>query len=184
MLLLEALISAAAFATLAPVIVLSVEVLASFLCPGDAPEPASGARPRVAVVIPAHNEALGIGDTLQSLIPQLKNGDRLLVLADNCTDDTAAIAAAAGAEVAVRKDPILRGKGFALDFGIRHLERNPPEVVLIVDADCHVVEGSVDRLARACARTGRPAQGLNLSRAPPKASLKIRVAELASVLKN
>lgn len=184
MLLLEVLLGAAALAVLLPATVLSVEVLASLFWREGEPPLASGARPGVAVVIPAHNEASGIRVTLQSLDSQLRPGDRLLVVADNCTDDTAAVAAAGGAEVIVRQDLTARGKGHALDFAMRHLGRNPPEVVMIVDADCHVTATSVDRLARVCARTGRPAQALNLSRAPPQSGLKIRVAEFASVLKN
>ncbi|MGH8288890.1 MAG: glycosyltransferase family 2 protein [Steroidobacteraceae bacterium] len=184
MLLLEVLIGAAALATLPAVIILSMEVLAALLGKEDEPELASGTRPRIAVVIPAHNEASGILDTLQDLIPQLQNGDCLLVVADNCTDDTAAIASAAGAEVILREDLTRRGKGYTLDFAIRHLQRSPPEVLLIVDADCHVGKRSVDRLARVCARTGRPVQALNLSRALPESGLSIRIAEFASILKN
>src|SRR5262245_4660636 len=93
----------------------------------------AGRRPLIAIVIPAHNEALGIADTLRNITPQLEVRDRLLVVADNCTDDTARIGTAAGAEVLQRFDCERQGKGYALDFGVRHLERNPPEAVLIID---------------------------------------------------
>jgi len=56
-------------------------------------------QPRITVLIPAHNEAAGIGQTLLALGAQTRRPDRVLVIADNCTDDTAAIAIAAGAEV-------------------------------------------------------------------------------------
>lgn len=184
MLLLEVLLGAAALVVLAWVLILSVEVLSASSSTEGEPEP-MGARPRLAVIIPAHDEASGIRDTLQCLTPQLRNGDRLLVVADNCRDDTASIAAGAGAEVVVRTDPSRRGKGYALDHGLRHLQLDaPPEVVLIIDADCRVSEGSVDRLARVCARTGRPVQALNLSHAPPGAGLGMRIAEFAFALKN
>jgi cellulose synthase/poly-beta-1,6-N-acetylglucosamine synthase-like glycosyltransferase len=69
----------------------------------------------VAVLIPAHNESAGIEATLRCLQAQLRAGDRVLVVADNCDDDTAAVARDAGAEVIERIDAIHRGKGFALD---------------------------------------------------------------------
>ncbi|HXM34723.1 MAG TPA: glycosyltransferase, partial [Pyrinomonadaceae bacterium] len=75
----------------------------------------------VAVLVPAHNESAGLLPTITDIKRQLFAGDRLLVVADNCTDDTAAIAAARGAEVIERNDPSRRGKGYALDFGVRHL---------------------------------------------------------------
>ncbi len=184
MLLLEVLIGAAALAVLCPTVILSIEVLAALLARENEPRPAGAVRPRVAVLVPAHDEASGIRRTLQSVSVQLQAGDRLLVVADNCTDDTAAVASAAGAEVLVREDPTLRGKGYALDFGLRHLAGDPPDVVLMIDADCEVAEGSVAKLAYLCASTGRPAQSLNLSLAPPQAGLRIRIAEFASVLKN
>lgn len=183
MLLLDILMGVAGVFILAPVLILSTEVLLALSSNEDGTA-ATGMRPRLAVLIPAHDEALGIRDTVRSLVPQLQNRDRLLVVADNCSDSTAAIASAAGAEVIVRTHHTERGKGYALDFGVHHLEHDPPDVVLIVDADCHVVEGSVDVLARACALTGRPVQALNLSCAPPGANLTMRIAEFASTLKN
>src|SRR5262249_19708539 len=109
-------------------------------------------------LIPAHNEEAGIGKTLASLLPQLRTGDVLLVVADNCSDGTAAAARTAGATVIERHDTERRGKGFALDHGVRHLAADPPEVVVIVDADCLVEAGSLNRLVGAVASTGRPVQ--------------------------
>jgi glycosyltransferase involved in cell wall biosynthesis len=56
------------------------------------------------VIVPAHNESAGILPTIEDIKRQLSPGDRLLVVADNCSDDTAAVAAAAGAEVIARDD--------------------------------------------------------------------------------
>ncbi|HEY9815376.1 MAG TPA: hypothetical protein V6D20_06195, partial [Candidatus Obscuribacterales bacterium] len=66
-------------------------------------------RPRVAILIPAHNEALGIGATLTDLIPQLETGDRLIVVADNCDDETATVARSQGATVLERFNADQRG---------------------------------------------------------------------------
>src|SRR5262245_47091316 len=69
-----------------------------------------GARGRVAVLVPAHNESRGLQSTLADVQSQLRPGDRLLVVADNCDDDTAAVAVAAGADVVERHDISKRGK--------------------------------------------------------------------------
>ena len=151
---------------------------------GSAAHPAVPGRPRLAVLMPAHNEAAGIVSAIMAVNAQLEAGDRLLVVADNCSDDTARVAAAAGAHVAQRSDTLRRGKGYALDFGVRQLEADPPEVVLIVDADCEVHAGALDRLACACIAQQRPAQALYLMRSPPGAGLKTRIAEFAWAVKN
>jgi glycosyltransferase involved in cell wall biosynthesis len=107
-----------------------------------------------------------------------------VVVADNCSDDTAAIASAEGAEVIVRVDPTLRGKSYAVNFAIRHLERNRPDIVIVVDADCSIARGSIDQLARLCARTGRPVQALCLMRAPVNSRVTTRIGEFAWAVKN
>jgi cellulose synthase/poly-beta-1,6-N-acetylglucosamine synthase-like glycosyltransferase len=141
-------------------------------------------RPSIAVLVPAHDEGEGIKDTLLSIQSQLARGDRLLVVADNCTDSTAAVAAACGALVCVRHDPARRGKGYALDHGIRFLGANPPQAVIVVDADCHVAEGSIDLLARQASATGCPAQALDLMFAPPGAGIMTRIASFAWAVRN
>ena len=55
----------------------------------------SGPRPRIAVLVPAHDEEGDIASTVLALRTGLVGGDRLLVVADNCGDGTAAAAAAA-----------------------------------------------------------------------------------------
>lgn len=144
---------------LVPTAVLLLEVLAAFL-PARADAPRTGTRPPFAVLVPAHNEAAGIAATLASIRPQLTSVDRLLVIADNCTDDTQKIASAAGAEVIARHDPMRRGKGFALDFGIRHLSLDPPDVVIVIDADCEPGPGCLETIAALAATSGRPVQAL------------------------
>src|SRR6185437_7691862 len=69
---------------------------------------------RIAVLIPAHNESAGLQPTLEDVKSQLCERDRLIVVADNCTDDTAEVAARLGAEVTVRHDLTKIGKGYAL----------------------------------------------------------------------
>lgn len=168
---------------LLPVLVLFVQVLMACL-PAQSRSSAQGPRPRVAVLIPAHNESSIIVATLNSIRPQLLLGDRLLVVADNCSDDTAALARTAGAEVVERSNDQQRGKGFALDCGVHHLASDAPDVMIVIDADCLVAEGSIERLAICCIDSGRPAQALNLMRAPAGSGLKVRLAEFAWCVKN
>ena len=119
-------------------------------------------RGTLAVLIPAHDEAAVIGATLASVSAQLRDGDRMLVVADNCSDETAKIARAAGAEVTERRHETDRGKGFALQHGLEALRSAPPETVVIVDADCLLSEGALETLSSAAEASGRPVQALYL----------------------
>jgi len=163
--------------------VLFVEIAAA-VTRRDTARPEEGERRPATVLMPAHDEATGIAAAIRSVLPQLADRDRLVVIADNCSDNTAAIAADEGAEVVVRTDLARRGKGYALDLGIRHLESKPPDVVLIVDADCHVSPGTVDRLVRLCCKAQRPVQAIYLMQAGPEAPLNMRIAEFAWLVKN
>jgi cellulose synthase/poly-beta-1,6-N-acetylglucosamine synthase-like glycosyltransferase len=124
---------------------------------------------RTTVLIPAHNEGAGILPTIRDVQAQLGPNDRILVVADNCTDDTAAIVQAAGVEVTVRADSARRGKGYALEFGVRHLGLNPPDVVVIMDADCRLGENVLRHLSDNAMASGRPVQSLYLMLAPENA---------------
>ena len=121
---------------------------------------------KTTVLIPAHDEGAGILPTIRDVQAQLGPNDSILVVADNCTDDTAAIVRAAGAEVTVRADPARRGKGYALEFGVRHLGLNPPDVVVIMDADCRLAENALRGLSDSAMASGRPVQSLYLMLAP------------------
>ncbi len=169
---------------MAPITVLFVECAASILPCRSAKKRADTKRPVVAVIIPAHNEELLIRRAVGSVISQLLTGDRLVVIADNCSDQTASIAADAGAEVVERHDPTLFNKIYALSHGVDFLSRSPPDVVLIVDADCTMDPGSVDMLARAAADKSVPVQGCYLIESPPNARGIPAVSALAVIVKN
>jgi glycosyltransferase involved in cell wall biosynthesis len=168
----------------APVAVFALEGVAAIsLKLENQPFHATG-RPRVAVLVPAHNESAGIMPTIADIRAQLNHGDRLIIVADNCSDNTARVAVVAGAEVVERNDLSRIGKGYALDFGIRHLSADPPAIVVVIDADCRVLAGTIDRLAAICASTQRPAQALDLMKAPEHSPINYRVAEFAWRIKN
>jgi cellulose synthase/poly-beta-1,6-N-acetylglucosamine synthase-like glycosyltransferase len=168
-----------------PVCVFCLEIIAALFLPTRNSLNSSQNRPqRIAVLVPAHNESAGLGLTLENIKTQLLKGDRLLVVADNCTDDTAIVALAADAEVIVRNDPSRGGKGYALDFGLNHLSLDPPAVVIIIDADCRITDDTIERLATTCAATHRPIQALNLMTAADESPIKYHVAEFAWRVKN
>ncbi len=182
--LIHALAALCALAAL-PVLVLLLQVLLAHGGRGASRSAvASRIAADVAVLVPAHNEAAGIEATLRCLQSQLRSGDRVLVVADNCSDDTAALARQAGAEVIERVDAVARGKGFALDFGVRHLSARPPAMVLIVDADCLLDAGALETLAGLCTRSGRPVQALYEMNAPAAAGLRARVSAFAWRVRN
>jgi cellulose synthase/poly-beta-1,6-N-acetylglucosamine synthase-like glycosyltransferase len=100
---------------------------------------APGEEIALAVVIPAHDEETQIAGAVDSIRASAyaEGKFRVVVVADNCTDRTAAVAAAAGAEVWERADPDRRGKGYALAWAFeRLLQDDSIEGVAVIDADC------------------------------------------------
>jgi len=169
-----------------PVGVLFIEILAALNSVSEeGPEIAKSEAPKtVAVIVPAHNESVGIIPTIVDIKPQLQKGDRLIVVADNCSDDTAAVAAAAGAEVIARDDLTQTGKGYALAWGINHVGRDPPDFVIFIDADCRIQFDMISRLKEVCYELRRPVQACFLMKAPENSRIDHSFAEFAWILKN
>ena len=108
------------------------------------PPPLSKAGVKVDIVVPAHDEEVGIGATVASLLAAEYPAAlrRVIVVADNCSDDTACRAKEAGATVIVRVEPERRGKGYALALAFeRALSEGFADVVAVVDADTLVSPG-------------------------------------------
>ncbi len=102
------------------------------------------------VIVPAHNEAAVIERVITSLrkLDWPSDGFRLLVVADNCTDETAALARAAGAEVLERFDTSRRGKGYALEFAFQASRAHGwAYAVVVVDADSEVSANLLEAFA-------------------------------------
>jgi biofilm PGA synthesis N-glycosyltransferase PgaC len=91
---------------------------------------------RVTALIPAHNEAATLPATLAALGRQSRPPDRVIVVADNCSDDTSAVARAAGAEVFETLGNTDRKAG-ALNQALANVLPNmdQADVVLVMDAD-------------------------------------------------
>lgn len=95
------------------------------------------ARPaNIVALVPAHNEAAGIRATLESLAGQSRQADKVVVVADNCTDETAGIALDAGAEVFVTVGNRHKKAG-ALNQALAQIlpTLSPDDAVLVMDAD-------------------------------------------------
>jgi cellulose synthase/poly-beta-1,6-N-acetylglucosamine synthase-like glycosyltransferase len=92
---------------------------------------------KLAVVVPAHNEEAGIESTLRSLQTAGRQTP-IYVVAHNCTDSTAEIAASGGAHVLVSNNPGLLGKGAALRHGFVAALAQGSNAILVVDADTSV----------------------------------------------
>jgi 1,2-diacylglycerol 3-beta-glucosyltransferase len=142
----------------------------------------ASAKPRFAVIVPAHNEEHTIPNTLRSLerldYPSECYG--LFVVADNCLDATAEVARGFGCTVWERVAPERRAKGYALSWAF---ERIPEEydAVVVVDADTKVDPGLLDNFARAY-EPSVALQALNLQAA--SASVSSVVSYMASALQN
>ena len=96
----------------------------------------------VTVLIPAHNEADKIEATLTSLQGQHEPPERIIVVADNCTDDTELLAARAGAEV-FRSVDNEHKKGGALNQALATLlpSLGENDTVMVMDADTSLDQG-------------------------------------------
>lgn len=121
-------------------------------------EPASQRRRDHVLLVPAHNEARTIGGILRSLrgLEYPAERVRIVVLADHCDDDTARVAAEAGATVLDRREGE-RGKGAALAWAFEQLLADRGwDAVSVFDADnrvdrrfLHAVDALLDRGAEA-----------------------------------
>jgi len=181
---LDGMAYALAIALLVPVAVFLAELAAALLLRGGRQWGARIAGVRVAVLVPAHNEEACLGDALNSIRPQLREGDRLVVIADNCDDGTAEVATAHAAQVLCRNDLTRVGKAHAFEFGVRHLEADPPDVVVVIDADCIADPNAVDALAGQVMATDRPAQALYVMNCSHRPALCEAVSALALLIRN
>jgi biofilm PGA synthesis N-glycosyltransferase PgaC len=94
------------------------------------------ATPVITAVIPAHNEARCLAATLESVQAQEPAPDVIWVVADRCTDDTAAIARAHGAQVFTPYRNTHKKAGGLNQALLRIVPTMwPNDKVLIMDAD-------------------------------------------------
>ncbi len=140
--------------------------------------------PKVTILVPAHNEENVIHGTLTNLISTLKPYQDVVAIADNCSDATAEIARNAGVTVIERQDSERLGKGYALDYGLQHLAKTAPDVVVFVDADCQVDRDAIAILSETAIATGKPVQANYLMAKPKQPSPKDSISAFAFKVKN
>ncbi len=141
----------------------------------------SGSRSRFAIVVPAHNEAQQIGATVASLkaLDYPSAQFDIVVVADNCSDGTAACARAAGATVLERQDAQLRGKGYALEHAFAHLlQLDRHDAAVVVDADTLVSQNLLRAFAGRLEQGALAVQG-HYGVSNPQASWRTRLMTVA-----
>jgi hypothetical protein len=143
---------------------------------------------RFVILIPAHDEEQVIGATLAAVerLSYPRDRRRVVVIADNCSDGTAAAAARAGATVLERREPDHRGKGHALNWALDRLDVDidgGADAIAILDADC---VPSLNWLTASAARLGSGARAVQASYivANPEASAQTALRAAAFALMN
>ncbi len=103
------------------------------------------------ILIPAHNEELLLERLLKSIDKQDYPREKydVLVIADNCTDHTAAIAIRNGASTIERVDKNNIGKGYAIKYGLESVARSRYDAIFVIDADSLVESTALQELDKA-----------------------------------
>lgn len=158
--------------------------LLALLARRSPPGTAIPARFKFECVVPAHNEASGIAETVASLlsVDYPRELFRVTVVADNCQDDTAARAGQAGARVLVRRSETERGKGYALDYAFTQvLAEGFADAVIVVDADTVVAPNLLTAFSARLA-VGAQAMQTEYGVRNPEASWRTRLMVIAFAL--
>jgi cellulose synthase/poly-beta-1,6-N-acetylglucosamine synthase-like glycosyltransferase len=140
---------------------------------------------RFAVLVPAHDEELLIGNLIGSIRSAAYPQERISihVVADNCTDRTAAIARGLSAVVHERHDLRERGKGQALAWGLAQFDLRECDAVAIIDADNLVDPEFFAAMNRELELGARVLQGYD-GLSNPEQTVLTRLIAVTSVMKN
>jgi glycosyltransferase involved in cell wall biosynthesis len=143
---------------------------------------------RFVIVVPAHNEEMTLGGLLDCLSALTYPRDHftVCVIADNCSDRTAAVARAReGVRVYERDNKALRGKGYALQWAFERIEaeRLRYDACVVLDADAVVAPDVLEAFARALASGAQAVQGRYLA-LNPRASSSAALRWIALALAN
>lgn len=149
------------------------------------PLPAGTPSTRFVAIVPAHDEELNIASTVRSLLATdyPRSLRRVLVVADNCTDDTADRAHRAGADVLVRLDPVRRGKGYALAAAFARVLAEGADAVVVVDADTRVTPNLFSAFSARFQAGAHAVQARNAV-GNPRSSWRTRLMSIAFALFN
>lgn len=134
------------------------------------------------ICVPAHDEESVVGDTVRALVQQRYPTSmyEVHVVADNCTDETPSLAAAAGATVHIRHDTQNPGKGAALNWLRDQLAHAEFDALVIVDADTVADPEMLSALDRAFSEGAVAVQGYYGVKSPgSSAAVSFRYVALA-----
>lgn len=136
---------------------------------------------KLAIVMPAHDEAQGLAETLASVQAEMATdgATEIWVVADNCSDDTAAVARQLGAQVLERNDPVHRGKGHALAFAFEQLAHRGYDWFVVIDADSTLEPGFLVALRLGMATDGQAVQSAYYAK--PTQTVRGRLARVAQL---
>jgi 1,2-diacylglycerol 3-beta-glucosyltransferase len=152
-----------------------------------AKKPVCKNKKKFAVIIPAHNEHKVIQNTIQSAKSLQYPSDMfdVIVVADNCTDDTASIAITNGAIVFERIDDEKRGKGFALNWIVPQVlgRLSRYDACVFIDADSVVSPDFLEQMNSSLQEGHQVIQGSYLV-LENWSSWRVQVATVALALQN
>lgn len=148
-------------------------------------QPTTGSPPRFAVLIPAHDEELLIETVIQTIRAAHYPRERIEihVIADNCSDRTAAIVRELGEHVHERHDKTNPGKGQAIDWVLQRIDLPTYDAVAFFDADNLVDPEFFAVMQRDLAIGGRCLQGY-YGIANPNETVMTRLLSVTYVMKN
>jgi 1,2-diacylglycerol 3-beta-glucosyltransferase len=128
------------------------------------PKPSRDRRISFLVLVPAHDEERVIRSCLEAIAAERRPRDTVLVVADRCTDATAAVAQALGASVLERQPGEPAGRAAARQAGLEHARSLEWDAVVMLDADSVVEPGFLDACERAMADGTQAVQARSESR--------------------
>ena len=139
------------------------------------------------VLVPAHNEASVIGQTVNRILGMQYKQELfdVIVIADNCDDSTAKIARESGAECFEREDRIAIGKGFALGWYFRNVltEDKSYDAAIVFDADSQPSVNFLEIMSANLQRGYRVVQGQHII-SNPNENVYTRLADIGMRLTN
>jgi cellulose synthase/poly-beta-1,6-N-acetylglucosamine synthase-like glycosyltransferase len=137
------------------------------------------------ILIPAHNEELIVKSTLDSLNrlrydPQLY---RVIVIADNCVDNTKNIVEQSGFECFERANEREIGNGYAISWALSQINMEQFDSVIIIDADTIMHPDFLGQMSHKISKGSKIIQGFNHMSNPDQNSLT-RLMAITSILRN
>jgi cellulose synthase/poly-beta-1,6-N-acetylglucosamine synthase-like glycosyltransferase len=162
-----------------------VMLAAAYLLLPRRPAPSAARQTRFAVVIPAHDEEMVLPTALGSWSAQdyPRESFTVFVVADNCRDQTAALARQLGVHCLERTDPTRRGKGQALAWAFAQIPLGEYDAIVVADADCAINPPFLHLMNARLAAGAQVVQGFD-GILNPDASMLTRLMQITNVMKN